>query len=31
MAVAAGAFLYYESGGTTLVTPGGSVGTLDRR
>jgi hypothetical protein len=31
LAVAAGAFAYYESGGTTVVAPGGSLGTLDRR
>jgi tetratricopeptide (TPR) repeat protein len=31
LAVAAGLFVYYESGTTTTTLPGGSVGTLDRR
>jgi tetratricopeptide (TPR) repeat protein len=31
VAVAAGAFAYYESGHTIDVLPGGTVGTLDRR
>ena len=29
LAAAAGAFAYYESGGTTSILPGGTVRTLD--
>jgi tetratricopeptide (TPR) repeat protein len=31
LAIAAGAIVYYETGPTTTVLPGGSAGTLDRR